>query len=80
MFPLYTVAREPFEKTLYPKDVLENVQLEFKGNGLEVSWKRKISEQPEFEYWEKALGDLQNWMEVRCNVHDDYADISWNAN
>ena len=78
--PVKRFAREPFEKTLYPKDVLENVQLEFKGNGLEVSWKRKISEQPEFEYWEKALGDLQNWMEVRCNVHDDYADISWNTN
>ena len=78
--PIKRFAKEPFEKTLYPKDVLENVQLEFKGNGLEVSWKSKISEQPEFEYWKKALEDLQNWMEVRCNAQGDHVDISWNTN
>lgn len=75
-------AKKSNEKIHYPtpREVLENVLLKFKENGLEVSWKRNISEQPEFEYWKKALEDLQNWMEVRCNAQGDHVDISWNTN
>lgn len=65
-----------------PRDVLKDVKLEFKENGLEVSWKRNISEQPEFEYWKNALKDLQNWMDVRCEAMnmDMGIAISWNTN
>ena len=80
--PVKRFAKKSNEKIHYPtpREVLENVLLEFKENGLEVSWKRNISEQPEFEYWKKALEDLQNWMEVRCNAQGDHVDISWNTN
>lgn len=65
-----------------PRDVLKDVKLEFKENGLEVSWKRNISEQPEFEYWKNALKDLKNWMDVRCEAMnmDMGIAISWNTN
>ena len=80
--PVKRFAKKSNEKIHYPtpREVLENVLLKFKENGLEVSWKRNISEQPEFEYWKKALEDLQNWMEVRCNAQGDHVDISWNTN
>lgn len=82
--PVKRFAKKSNEEIHYPtpREVLENVQLEFKENGLEVSWKRNISEQTKFEYWKKALKDLQNWMDVRCeemNMDMGIA-ISWNTN